>query len=1465
MYRIARIRCAGIGPADARFDRPGPDAAPFELCCLDADDQPADTLAWLENGGGKTVFLSLVFQVVRPDKAAQIGKDQKGRRGDIGDFVLPGDVGHVVVEWVADDTDRTLITGILVERRSGSISRNWYLLSGPAERISLDDLVFDDDGRRITPARYLESLEQLAAATAKDSRHGRVELSRTSVQRTWIDTLANHHLDPALLEYQVRMNRSEGGATDLFRFSSSEQFVQFFLDLTLDPDTVTALGETLSRVAQKVSALPQKELELAHATGAVEKLSGLSDGWAHYTTAEQASTAARQAAETLDDTLAAAVADAATRVDAAARAAEMAHAQQQDADRTRREADARSRALAIVSADAKIADLVAELSTRQRAAGQAQLTASAWPRVPLRLRMDQFNGQADVLRELLADADRQAEPLRDLRDLSLRALRSAIAERRDHANAQADEAEAAQSEAGDAEQTANEAVAVARAEAGQADGRLSELAKTVDAFEARLEEARAAGLVGDGQAPDQALAAAVGAAAAVEADAEAAASEQDRLTALLPGLLEGAEAADRSATQLGRDAESLDAAVGAATEERSQLAADPLLAELGAADSDLELVGGELAVRVAAEAVRARSDAVAAEAASAEDRRAVQSLEAEQLLPPRADVEALCRRLHAAGVSSASPGWRYLVETVPAPRHGEIIAAAPALVEGIVVAESDLIAARSALADAAPAAALTVATGAQLAGAAEAAGAAWVIIPDPAMHDRGTAETAIASRQERLDAAGIHQQALTEQERAARGLAERLSAHLEAWPPGLLPAQTVRRDEAAHQARIALTTAGRAAEAVVETRGLIEEHSRAAGDASKRLRQLERHVGELGRLAEQAAAATDARTQAEDWEQQRRTALAAAGAAQLEAAAARQRAADAAGRLRIAAAAGSAASRDLAQLPDPGPGPSGPSAPIEELRARYSETDKALAEATTESELARELKSVEADLSTCHRDLDSLSEDLRARVEELAAEPAAADESSRRQAEQQALSAASAAGQELSDTESEHKVAVTTRRSLPDPDRPVELDHLPTELDALERLAADAIEALEAARQARTEADEQLNRAREAAQAAELAKATVETHREALTTVIGARQPCLAEPFDGDPAAAVRQALGELTAADRAAVDADKRWQAAARDVNVFARDPRWAELSGDLPRRLLNDQPETLAAAAANLLTQTRILADRLKEDIAGLDTHRQLLVTSLADAVSSAQRNLRMARTRSVLPDGLGDWSGQPFLKVSLDVPADRAEMDARLRRFINDLLERSRESEIPAGAALVCRALLACAEREVTVQVLKPNKAQRLRYVPVHDMAELSGGMRATAAIAMFCTLIRVRAANRKGRAGVATLILDNPIGDANATYLVALQRLVAHMSDVQLLYTTGVNDMDAIRLFPVVTRLTNEAAKRSHLSYVVADEAFLKQLMPHDGDYSLVTGTRLVRRRPVQLTLDMGGSEDEEWTP
>jgi hypothetical protein len=92
----------------------------------------------------------------------------------------------------------------------------------------------------------------------------------------------------------------------------------------------------------------------------------------------------------------------------------------------------------------------------------------------------------------------------------------------------------------------------------------------------------------------------------------------------------------------------------------------------------------------------------------------------------------------------------------------------------------------------------------------------------------------------------------------------------------------------------------------------------------------------------------------------------------------------------------------------------------------------------------------------------------------------------------------------------------------------------------------------------------------------------------------------------------------------------------------------------------------------------------------------------------------------------------------------------------------------------------------------------------------MVTFSRGQQLTAAILLYCTLVQLRAQSRgKGRgvrdAGV--LILDNPIGTCSSVPLLELQRTIANQMRVQLVYATGVEDLEALAVMPNTIRLRN----------------------------------------------------------
>jgi len=212
------------------------------------------------------------------------------------------------------------------------------------------------------------------------------------------------------------------------------------------------------------------------------------------------------------------------------------------------------------------------------------------------------------------------------------------------------------------------------------------------------------------------------------------------------------------------------------------------------------------------------------------------------------------------------------------------------------------------------------------------------------------------------------------------------------------------------------------------------------------------------------------------------------------------------------------------------------------------------------------------------------------------------------------------------------------------------------------------------------------------------------------------------------------------------------------------------------------------------------------LRDELDKMQTHRELIVGELLNRSQEAVRLLRWTEVLSRMPDDLTGWEGEPFLRIHLRVPPSEQEQSARLRGFVDGLL---REGEIPSGVELVFRALLALVtEQGIEATILKPEaQRRRLRY-PVREMGSWSEGEGTTVAILLYCTLVKLRAQSRgqtDRRTEVSALLLDNPIGPCSKPEFLQMQRWIAGQLGVQLVYATGVNDAQALSVFPNRIRL------------------------------------------------------------
>ncbi|WP_244503285.1 hypothetical protein, partial [Streptomyces hygroscopicus] len=883
--------------------------------------------------------------------------------------------------------------------------------------------------------------------------------------------------------------------------------------------------------------------------------------------------------------------------------------------------------------------------------------------------------------------------------------------------------------------------------------------------------------------------------------------------------------------------------------------------------------------------------------AAAEDSRILGALGDGGLLPPSPDVLAAVEYLGEHGIP-ALPGWRYLAQAVDPADHAAVLAARPELVDGVVITDPDSHArAREVLGQASllPRSAVAVGTSAALLAPTPASGTedsgVFLVPPNPAMHDERAADD--ERRELRARA--------TERDEEIRALAARLagdralSARLASWRTGCPPGRLAELAAAAETAREAADTAQRA---LVEARTARAEADEAATEAARvrderqeaaqRARRVADALAGLAyRLRERATWQTRLRELAEEaaeYEERAAGCVDRARAADEDRRAA-QRAADDARRtaraLRAERAEIAGAPDDLGEDTEP------PSASLPALREAYRAASQVYEKVGVGADLRAEQARAESDESAALASLDRLTNKVRTRAAQLLEGTDGADGPSRQAAAARAESLvqmlesrASAASEQLGRLRGEAERLAPAdgdaHTELPEELVPADAEQAKELLRTANGELAARTDALDTARTAHAD----LVRAhRSAEDAAGGFDETAALLRDLLRDGPGAEDDGeRPEPYAGGLAEA-RQSAAEARrslrgcAADLSAAEAAVR---EAGDVLVrHANSTRYEQVRTparqqirELPAAAL---PEHAAAWAEAFAPRLRVLTDELEQ----LERNRDSIVDRLRGLVESCLATLRSAQRLSRLPEGLGEWSGQEFLRIRFEDP-DQATLTERLGEVIDEATHSAvrKNSDLRRdGMSLLLRGVHAALQpRGVAVEILKPDAVLRAERVPVGQMGDVfSGGQLLTAAIALYCTMAALRS-NDRGRdkhRHAGTLFLDNPIGRANATYLLELQRAVADALGVQLLYTTGLFDTTALAEFPLVIRLRNDADLRAGLKYISVEEHLRPGLPVREPEeepqvHGQITATRMYRRpdadAPASAPASAGASAD-----
>lgn len=1088
---------------------------------------------------------------------------------------------------------------------------------------------------------------------------------------------------------------------------------------------------------------------------------------------------------------------------------------------------------------------------------EARRTAEAWRETGTVLAHVNAMRKAADIRALVGEREQTAKPALEAKNAAANALARGLLALAREAGEQAQAAEertaAARDEAAAAQDQRDRATSTAaryRAEEAQLTGRVEEV-------RAQVQQAVRDGLLTDGtqvaaaaqearSRGENAASELISREAELERVAEEHAEAQQALHAAQQRAAAAQSRADNAANELAK-----------AHRRTDSLAAHPRLLELLGGDTvQLETDTPALLTRLREARSTAEREQTALRMAESADERALTALGDGGLLPAPPEVQAALDVLEAAGITAWS-GWRYL-STMDAKARERVLAELPHLVGGVLVNDpAQLTRARAALADAKllPSVVVPVGTTAAVRGEGSAPGVEFLVPPNPAMYDEDAADTerqAILARHARRQK---QLEALSTAIGDDAALEWKLTAWREDYPPGALATLAEEAEHAATEfaeAQEAVTAAERELAETAARRARLREaipalraEARTGEERSRLLGELAERVARIPQWTEEAGRAREVVARAEAEAEQAGTKAARAR----EEAAEEQRTAD--GHRRTV----SSARAELAEVPGGG-GVSeedpAPKEPVDALRRAFASASEAYAKVEVGSDLRAELDQAESAESGARAALEALDPAVREQAARLLETADGSDAATR-------AAALARAGRAVAALEAEHSEAIgavaTTKAELDQlPRQNVPLETRPRDIEHGRELIDEAYQEASAAARAWEEAQARRAEAERAADQANASAAGFRLLAESMAHLAPEGEP--ETVFDGDVDAAqhrYRRFTAALTEAEAAVDQAEKRVRAAADALAQYATDKRFESLSSPVRQQIISVRRDSLPASAAEWAKALRPRLRTLTDDLAQIDRHRSGIVARLQGMVEGALRMLRSAQRLSRLPEGLGDWSGQEFLRIRFADPED-AELVEALGQVVDEAAagKTSDGRDVKRdGMSLVLRGVRAAVPKGFRVDMLKPDSVLRTERQRVSEIRDVfSGGQQLTAAIILYCTLAALRANNRgklrNRHSGV--LFLDNPIGRASAGYLLELQRVVAEALGVQLIYTTGLFDAGALSEFPLIIRLRNDADLRAGRKYLSVDATIrnhLDELAEPDGT-SHLSATRLFSR-------------------
>lgn len=265
---------------------------------------------------------------------------------------------------------------------------------------------------------------------------------------------------------------------------------------------------------------------------------------------------------------------------------------------------------------------------------------------------------------------------------------------------------------------------------------------------------------------------------------------------------------------------------------------------------------------------------------------------------------------------------------------------------------------------------------------------------------------------------------------------------------------------------------------------------------------------------------------------------------------------------------------------------------------------------------------------------------------------------------------------------------------------------------------------------------------------------------------------------------------------------AEKSFQDAEPELASMMRTNDFTAMCAD-SRRLLD-----------GLNDRIRVTEDSLRDMQADFDTCAGELLNFARDAIS-----LLTQGCQKKVPSGALYVGGKAIVRMRANFGS--VALDTR-RQAINAYLDEIIDTSLVPknGTDLVAQAVLRMYPKELGIQLLKMVQEEARQYVALKDISN-SGGEGVVMAMFLYAVMSQLRAETQAStsKAGGGPLILDNPFAKATHPAMWNAQRALAQAMGIQLIFATAIQDYNALGEFPYIVRVAkagfNAKTQRTHM--------------------------------------------------